>query len=74
MAPNQPQTRSGLTSQLGHSRPNWTVRAMSGTLIATELRTTLEVRFVPGTNDDNVLVNRVSYIRTGKFVLSLMVC
>ena len=33
----------------GHSRPNWAVRAMSGLPpIATEYRTSLEVRFVPG--------------------------
>jgi hypothetical protein len=32
----------------GHSRPNWAIRLMSGLLlIATELRTSLEVRFVP---------------------------
>jgi hypothetical protein len=31
-----------------HSRPNWTVRAISAFLpLATELRTLLEVRFVP---------------------------
>ena len=35
-------------SQLGHSRPKWTVRDMSGLPpIATELPTSLEVRFVP---------------------------
>jgi len=35
-------------SQMGHLRPNWTVRAMSAFLpLATELRTLLEVRFVP---------------------------
>ena len=35
-------------SQLGHSRPNWAIRTMSGLLpLATELRTSLEVRFVP---------------------------
>ena len=33
---------------MGHSQPNWTVRAMSAFLpLATELRTLLEVRFVP---------------------------
>jgi hypothetical protein len=32
----------------GHSRPNWTIRAMSAFLpLATELLTLLEVRFVP---------------------------
>src|SRR5712675_3648292 len=31
----------GATSELGHSRPDWPVRAMSGTPIATELRTSL---------------------------------
>ena len=32
----------------GHSRPNWAVSTMSAFLpIATELRTSLEVRFVP---------------------------
>jgi hypothetical protein len=32
---------------MGHSRPNWAVRAMSGLPpLATELRTSLEVRFV----------------------------
>jgi hypothetical protein len=35
-------------TEMGHSRPNWTVRAMSAFLpLATELRTSLEVRFVP---------------------------
>jgi hypothetical protein len=35
-------------SGLGHSRPNWAMRAMSGLPpLATELRTSLEVRFVP---------------------------
>lgn len=35
---------------LGHLRPNWTLRAMSGLPpIATELRTALAVRFVPST-------------------------
>jgi hypothetical protein len=35
-------------SELGHSLPNWAVRAMSGLPpIATELRTSLEVRLVP---------------------------
>jgi hypothetical protein len=35
-------------SQMGHSRPNWAIRLMSGLPpIATELRTWLEVRFVP---------------------------
>src|SRR6266404_9249031 len=35
---------------LGHLRPNWTVRATSAFLpLATELRTLLEVRFVPRT-------------------------
>jgi hypothetical protein len=35
-------------SAMGQSRPNWAVRSMSGLPpIATELRTSLEVRFVP---------------------------
>ena len=35
-------------SEVGQSRPNWAVRAMSGLPpIATELRTSREVRFVP---------------------------
>jgi hypothetical protein len=35
-------------SKIGHSRPNWAVRAMFGfPPIATELRTSLVVRFVP---------------------------
>jgi hypothetical protein len=35
-------------SHLGQSRPNWAVRAMSGlSPLATELRTSLVVRFVP---------------------------
>jgi hypothetical protein len=35
-------------ADMGHSRPNWTVRVMSAFLpLATELRTLLVVRFVP---------------------------
>ena len=35
-------------SELGHSRPKWTVHPTSGLPpLATELRTSLEVRFVP---------------------------
>jgi hypothetical protein len=38
-------------TQPGHSRPNWAVCAMSGLPpIATELRTSLEVRFVPSSD------------------------
>jgi hypothetical protein len=35
-------------SEMGHSRPKWAVRAMSGLPpVATELRTSMVVRFVP---------------------------
>ena len=45
-------------SQLGHSRPNWPIRAMSVIpLIATELRTSLVVRFVP--TQESILSLRV---------------
>ena len=37
-----------MRSALGHSRPKWAVLAMSGLPpLATELRTSLEVRLVP---------------------------
>jgi hypothetical protein len=48
MVLNRPQHLSGSMSQLDHSRPNWVACLMSGLPpIATELRTSLEVRFVP---------------------------
>jgi hypothetical protein len=48
MAPKWPQTQSGLMSQLGQSLPKWAARRMSAfPPIATDLRTSLEVRFVP---------------------------
>jgi hypothetical protein len=40
--------RSDCMSVLGHSRPNWPVRAMSGfPPLATDLQTSVVVRFVP---------------------------
>src|SRR5450631_2232473 len=57
--PTRRQHRKGLPAQwkrtsmsaVGHSRPNWAMRAMSGLPpLATELRTSLEVRFVPTTD------------------------
>ena len=39
------------TPAVGHSRPRWSVRAMSGLPpLATELRTSLVVRFAPRTD------------------------
>jgi hypothetical protein len=43
-----PAAGLGPTSEVGHLRPNWAGRVMSGLpSLATELRTSLMVRFVP---------------------------
>ena len=50
-------------SHLGHSRPKWAVRAMSGSPpIATELRTSLEVRFVPRAEVGDLLGDLFDYL------------
>ena len=57
-----------LMSQMGHLRPNWTVRAMSAFLpLATELRTLLEVRFVPNA-DIQPEVGRRDFYSLSKYV------
>src|ERR1700675_3432724 len=50
LMPSALAVRSGLMPQLGQSRPNGAVGTMSGLLpLATELRTSMVVRFVPRT-------------------------
>jgi hypothetical protein len=71
MAPQRPQTRPGLMSQLGQTRKSVLVTAMSAFApIATKLRTSREVRFVPQTDrvrgSDQSLLCDASAARRGR--------